>query len=64
MKFYIVEVDGETVGCETSLKAAKLRITDDDWCITVVEVAVTAETVRRLLGNQGGYAETLRTIEP
>ena len=64
MKLYIVEVDGETVGCETSLKAAKLRITDDDWCITVLEVAVTAETVRLLLGNKGGYAETLRTIEP
>ena len=64
MKFYILEVNGETVGCETSLKAAKLRITDDDWCITVVEVAVNAETVRLLLGNQGGYAETLRTIEP
>lgn len=64
MKFYILEVNGETVGCETSLKAAKLRITDDDWCITVVDAPVTAETVRRLLGNQGGYAETLRTIEP
>ena len=64
MKFYIVEVDGETVGCETSLKAAKLHINGDDWCITVLEVAVNAETVRRLLGNMGGYAETLRTIEP
>ena len=64
MKFYILEVNGETVGCETSLKAAKLRITDDDWRITVVDAPVTAETVRRLLGNQGGYAETLRTIEP
>lgn len=69
MKFYIVEVDGETVGCETSLKAAKalaFSLRDDrlEWCITVLEVAVNAETVRLLLGNKGGYAETLRTIEP
>ena len=64
MKFYILEVNGETVGCETSLKAAKLHINGDDWCITVVDAPVTAETVRLLLGNMGGYAETLRTIEP
>ena len=66
MKFYILEVNGETVGCETSLKAAKAlaKSLSDEWCITLLEVAVNAETVRRLLGNMGGYAETLRTIEP
>jgi hypothetical protein len=64
MKFYVLEVNGETVGCETSLKAAKLQVTGDDWCITVLEVPVNAETVRLLLANKGGYAETLRTIEP
>lgn len=66
MKFYEVEVDGETVGCELSLKAAKAlaKSLGEQWCITVVEAPVNAETIRRLLGNLGGYADVLRYIEP
>lgn len=66
MKFYVLEVNGETVGCETTLKAAKAlaQTLSDEWFITVLEVAVNAETTRRLLGNRGGYAETLKWIYP
>ena len=65
MKFYEVEVDGETVGCETSMRAAKAlaKSLGDSWCITIIDAPVNAETIRRLLGNLGGYAETLRYIE-
>lgn len=65
MRFYEVEVEGETVGCELSLKAAKAlaKSLGEDWCITVIDAPVNAETIRRLLGNLGGYAETLHTIE-
>ena len=68
MKFYEVEVDGQIVGCETTLKAAKalaisLRDNRLDWCITVLDVPVTVETVRRMIGRLGGYANTLRHVE-
>lgn len=65
MKFYLVEADGEAAGCETSLRAAKAlaKSLSNDWCITVIDAPVNTETVRRLLGNLGGYAETIKTIE-
>ena len=53
--------------CAILLKAAKAlakSLVGDEWRITLLEVAVNAETVRLLLGNKGGYAESLRTIEP
>lgn len=63
MKFYVIQTTGgETVGCETSLKAAKAYAerwgySPNEVEIEAVEVAVTAENVRRLLGNLGGYAQ-------
>lgn len=66
MTFYEVEVNGATVGCELTLAAAKAlaRDHDPDWCIIAQEVPVTADTVRRLLGNLGGYATSTRFITP
>ena len=64
MKFYVIENEfGETVGCETTLHAAKNAAHErglerDEYEITVVDCAVNAETVRRLLGNLGGYARS------
>lgn len=66
MRFYEVEVDGDTVGCEVTLKAARVlaKSHGDDWTITAVDVPVTAETIRLLLGKLGGYATDCRVIEP
>jgi Ni,Fe-hydrogenase III small subunit len=61
MKFYVIETDGgETVGCELTKKAAHefmaLRGYDrNEYSVEAVETPVTADTVRRLLGNLGGY---------
>jgi hypothetical protein len=61
MKFYEIEIDGATVGCETSLKAAKALgdASGGPYTIITVEAPVNAETVRRLLGKIGGYGEVL-----
>lgn len=66
MMFYEVEINGETVGCELTLAAAMkvARDHDPDWCITAMEIPVTAETIRLLLGNKGGFAKSVRHIEP
>ena len=62
MKFYIIETDkGETIGCELTRGAANLYAQErgffrDEYSITVAECPVNADTVRRLLGNLGGYA--------
>jgi hypothetical protein len=64
MKFYVVnDTDtGEVVGCELSLKTAREEAgkLTDAFSISAVEVAVNAETVRRLLGNLGGYAQSIK----
>ena len=62
MKFYTIETDsGETIGCELTKKAAIAYAAERGYSraeveIECVDVDVTAETVRRLLGNLGGYA--------
>ena len=63
MKFFIIEVDatGETIGCElTRRKAIEYAqdrgYTSQEVNILVENVPVTAESVRRLLGQLGGYA--------
>jgi len=62
MKFYIIESEfGETIGCELTRKAAKefaesRGFSKDEYEITVTDCPVNADTVRRLLGNLGGYA--------
>lgn len=62
MRFWTIEADGGTIGCELSKKAAKATAesygyTADDYTLTWVDIEVNAENVRRLLGNLGGYAK-------
>lgn len=59
MKFWIIEDSvGEIVGCETSQREAKASAQSygDDYSIRWIEVPVSADSIRRLLGNHGGYA--------
>lgn len=69
MRFYIVEVDGETVACETLLRAAHAEGVfyageSGDYTVTAVDVDVTADNIRRLLGNLGGYAGSTQQVWP
>lgn len=63
MKFFVIEhSNGETVGCELKRKDAVKRaeaygLKPDEYTIDTVEVEVTADNIRRLLGNLGGYAK-------
>jgi hypothetical protein len=62
MKFYTIETDlGETIGCELTKRAAvefglARGYRRDELTIACVECDVSTETIRRLLGNLGGYA--------
>lgn len=66
MRFYIVQdAAGSTLGCEITLKAAKQLghgNTREGYSIEAVDCAVNAETVRRLLGQLGGYADNSITV--
>lgn len=59
-RFWIIQDDrGETVGCEMTWRAAtkfaeEMGVGRSRICW--VECAVNADTIRRLLGNLGGYA--------
>ena len=70
MKFYILEdADGVIAGCNTS-KADALRFarsSDKRYGIgmEVRELTIARadkETIRRILGNEGGYASGVKTI--
>lgn len=65
MKFFVVYEMGEgTVGCFLTKREAVAF--GSSWCVnfsvTAMEVAVNADTVCRLLGNQGGYAKNMKEI--
>jgi hypothetical protein len=66
MKFYVItNLDGgETAGCELTLNAAKREAQSflDYFSIDCIDVAVTADNVRRMLGNIGGYARDSREV--
>lgn len=66
MRFYIVQDGmGSTLGCERTLKAAKElghAGEREGYSVEAVDCAVNAETVRRLLGQLGGYAENSITV--
>lgn len=49
---------GGTIGCELTLTAAKVIGIDEgpEYSIQLIECPVNAETVRRLLGQLGGFA--------
>ena len=62
MKFYLIEAGRQgVIGCELTRKAAYDFAEQCDYLRTEVEIEVVdcpvnAETIRRLLGNLGGYA--------
>ena len=62
MKFYLIENEGcETLGCELTKKAAYERAAaygykKNEVEIEVLDIDVTAENMRRILGGEGGYA--------
>jgi len=63
MKFWVIESGaGETIGCELTKRAAEQTAkkwlgADGEFTVNAVDVQVTAESIRRLLGNIGGFAE-------
>lgn len=72
MKFYVIEntSDGSIVGCETNLSHAKgialhrKVIWGHECRINRVDVPVTTESIRLLLGNVGGYANEVQQVYP
>ena len=68
MKFYIVTDadETETAGCYASLAAAIEQgnhLYAGDFDIRMEEVEVTADSVRRLLGGEGGYCKSMTRME-
>jgi hypothetical protein len=63
MKFYTIRNGfGETIGCELTKKAAiefaaERGFSKKEIEIEVIDCNVNAETIRRLLGNLGGFSE-------
>ena len=63
MKFWVIETTGgETIGCELTRKAALAYVESrgydhEEVEVVSIECAITADTIRRLLGNLGGYAK-------
>jgi len=66
MKFYIVQSPaGDVDGCYLTVsEALDQRCEGTPQTIQMVDVPVTAETVRRLLGQEGGHAKSSRQIWP
>ena len=65
MKFYLVLLDDERAGVEMSLREAKRRARDESdsfGSVEMIEVDVNAETIRRLISGEGGYARDTRIV--
>ena len=65
MIFYtIMDKQGTTFDCTTSLRQAKQIANDSgQFCIVTREsVNVNAETIKRLLGNHGGYCTDSKEV--
>lgn len=61
MKFYECrDTDGVVFDCVLSLKEARDVVAPVHGDVCMVEVEVTAESVRRLIGNLGGYAKAIK----
>ncbi len=68
MKFYILTDadDVEVAGCYATLDAAIEQGNDlyaGDFEIRVEEVEVTTDSIRRLLGSEGGYCKHMWRME-
>ena len=65
MKFYIVQsLAGDVQGCFTDRADALWHVSEMTTTVQMIDVPVNAETVRRLLGQEGGYAKSSRQIWP
>ena len=66
MKFYIVEDNnGEIKGCARSSDSAKVIAAQYElhrWDMMIVDCPVNPETIRRLLGQLGGYASATARV--
>jgi hypothetical protein len=63
MKFYVLKDDDlGVVGCVKTLSEAKqiARLDSHIKEIEMIDLDVNADTVRRLLGNEGGYAKDIK----
>lgn len=69
MKFYVIsDLHGAVIGCERSLQAAKEYGRNiagmGQYEVDLVTIGRPAETIRRLLGNLGGYAGEFTRVWP
>lgn len=63
MKFYEVkDHDGVTVDCHFSKKVANIAADEINGTVSMIDVDVTAENMRRLIGNIGGYANEIKNF--
>lgn len=64
MRFYVCNnTDNETFDCVLKLSEAKqIVIAEGGGTVEVLDVPVNADTVRKLLGNLGGYATEIHFI--
>lgn len=68
MRFYIINdtQTWENGGCylkrEDAIEAGRSMYNGDEFDLTTVDCEVNAETIRRLLGDEGGYARKTTTI--
>ena len=69
-KYYVVETscEGEVVGCECTLDdahdlARSFNFGPHDYQILCLDVRLTRDNVRRLLGGLGGYADKVEWVK-
>ena len=70
MIFYIAKSysNGETICCEITKSAAmataiRMDYHPDEVEFEVIEMAITTDNIRRLLGDHGGYAKEIHYIK-
>ena len=65
MKFYVcADHQGESFDCETNyLNAVEIVDNAGGGSVVMMDISVSSESIRRLLGNIGGYVKTLKSFE-
>jgi hypothetical protein len=65
MKFYLVQSSaGDNEGCFTNRDDAMWHLSNHHQTVQMIDVPVNAETIRRLLGEEGGYVKSSKQIYP
>jgi len=68
MRFYVLEDSfGQAIGAEMTLAAAKREaaaygMRPGAYSVTMYDMPVNSETVRRLIGQLGGFATEIRRV--